>query len=124
VTDRTASLATETRDDTKENCVESTGLASYSTGKPTVLSYTSIFENFWIRTELYQQLKEANEYKNSPMQPILGLSELLKSKEGFITQHKELLDVINRNAKILKQLTADILDVAKIESESLTENSL
>jgi two-component system sensor histidine kinase VicK len=138
VTDRTASLATELRNDTKENFVESTGLASYSTSKPTVLSYTSIFENFWIQTELYLQLKEANEKLKihdkiqrefiniaahelrSPIQPILGLSELLKSKEGFITQYKELLDVINRNAKRLKRLTADILDVAKIESELLT----
>ena len=46
VIDRKASLVTELRDDSKENFVQAIGLTSYSTSKPTVLSYTSILRIF------------------------------------------------------------------------------
>jgi signal transduction histidine kinase len=52
----------------------------------------------------------------------LGLSEVLKSKEGDIKQHKELIDAINRNAKTLRRLTENILEVTRIESKSLKLN--
>lgn len=53
----------------------------------------------------------------TPIQPILGLSELLISKIED-TEQLQLLNVIVRNAKRLQQLTNDILDVTKIESRS------
>ena len=59
----------------------------------------------------------AHELRN-PIQPILGLAEILKSEIKDAEQN-ELLDVIIRNAKRLKRLTEDILDVTKIESQSL-----
>ena len=46
----------------------------------------------------------------------------MSKAEGDIKQYRELLDVINRNAKRLQQLTEDILDVAKIESQTLNLN--
>jgi CHASE3 domain sensor protein len=55
----------------------------------------------------------------TPVQPILGLSDVLLSKKGNIEQYKELLDAIKRNAKRLHRLTEDILDITKIESQSL-----
>jgi signal transduction histidine kinase len=55
----------------------------------------------------------------TPIQPILGLSQLLLSKTGSIEQYSELLDSINRNAKRLGRLSDDILDVTRIESKSL-----
>jgi signal transduction histidine kinase len=54
------------------------------------------------------------------VQPILGLSDVLLSKGGDIEQYRELLDAINRNAKRLQRLTEDILDVTRIESQSLS----
>ena len=54
----------------------------------------------------------------TPIQPILGLSGVLKSKIKDMDQG-ELLDVISRNAKRLQRLTEDVLDVTKIESHSL-----
>jgi signal transduction histidine kinase len=54
----------------------------------------------------------------TPIQPILGLSELLISKIED-TEQLQLLNVIVRNAKRLQQLTNDILDVTQIESRSL-----
>jgi signal transduction histidine kinase len=51
----------------------------------------------------------------SPIQPILGLSDLLHTKIKD-EQQSELLDIVIRNAKRLQHLTEDILDVSRIES--------
>jgi signal transduction histidine kinase len=57
----------------------------------------------------------------TPVQPILGLSEVLRSKIKD-TKQLELLDIITRNAKRLQRLTDGILDVTEIESQSLKIN--
>ncbi|MRN40971.1 MAG: HAMP domain-containing protein, partial [Nitrosopumilales archaeon] len=62
----------------------------------------------------------AHELK-TPIQPILGLTEILYSQVKDVKQ-RELLEVTIRNAKRLQRLTNDILDVAKIESKSLGLN--
>jgi signal transduction histidine kinase len=54
----------------------------------------------------------------TPVQPILGLSEILQSKEKD-EEKRRLVDIIFRNAKRLQGLTEDILDVTRIESHSL-----
>ena len=54
----------------------------------------------------------------TPIQPILGLTEMLQSKEKD-EEKRRLVDVILRNAKRLQSLTEDILDVTRIESHSL-----
>ncbi len=59
----------------------------------------------------------------TPVQPILGLSEVALSKiKNEYIELGQLLAVISRNAKRLQRLTEDILDVTKIESQSLTLN--
>jgi signal transduction histidine kinase len=56
----------------------------------------------------------------TPIQPIIGLGEVLRSKYALTSQeHDEYLDAISRNAKRLQQLADDILDVILIESHSL-----
>jgi signal transduction histidine kinase len=122
------------------------GLATYSNSKPTVLSYASIFETMWKQVDLYDQLKQSNnklelsieqlkasdeaqktfiniaahELRN-PIQPILGLSSVLRSQKGNINQD-ELLDVIVRNAERLQRLSEDILDVTRIEGKAFKVN--
>jgi signal transduction histidine kinase len=54
----------------------------------------------------------------TPIQPILSLTEVLRSKIKD-NEQEELLAVIIRNAKRLGQLTQNILDVTRIESQSL-----
>ncbi|MFL6318232.1 MAG: ATP-binding protein [Nitrososphaeraceae archaeon] len=77
----------------------------------------------------YEKLKESDNMKNefinvaahelrTPIQPILSLTEVLRSKISN-TEQQELSDVILRNAKRLQRLTNDILDVTRIESQSL-----
>ena len=55
----------------------------------------------------------------TPIQPILGVAEMLESKLG---DEREDIKMIVRNAKRLERLTRDLLDVAKIESQLLKLN--
>ena len=57
----------------------------------------------------------------TPIQPILGLSEIVLRSTKDPEQAK-MLQVVSRNAKRLQRLTEDILDVTKIESRSLNLN--
>src|SRR5215831_9627732 len=130
--DRKVSLVLELRDVSKQTFEEAIGLSTYSNSKPGVLSYVSIFENLWKQTELYEQLKyqdimqkefiniAAHELK-TPIQPILGLTEVLRSQTKDVKQ-QELLEITIRNAKRLQRLSNDILDVTKIEGRSLELN--
>jgi signal transduction histidine kinase len=76
----------------------------------------------------YEKLKESDRMKDefvniaahelrTPIQPILGLSEIIRPKVN--AEDREYVDVIVRNAKRLQRLTEEILDVTKIESHSL-----
>jgi two-component system sensor histidine kinase VicK len=57
-------MTLEFKDDTKKISYDAIGLVTYSNSKSTVLSYASIFESLWEQTELYQQIKEANNRLN------------------------------------------------------------
>src|SRR5215831_7955702 len=128
VVDRKVSLVMEIRDDSKLTFDEAIGLSTYSSSRPGVLSYVSIFENLWKQTELYEQLKQqdimqkefiniaAHELK-TPIQPILTLTEVLRSQTKDVKQ-QEILEITTRNAKRLQRLSNDILDVSKIEGKS------
>lgn len=141
VSDRKISLVIEKKDDTKEYFMDAVGLATYSTSKPTVSSYVSIFENLWAQTELYHQLKVSNQQialaneqlkihdrmqkqfinvaaheLKTPTQGILGFSDLLKR---YPEKREEITEAICRNAMRLQRLINDILDVTKIESQNL-----
>jgi nitrogen-specific signal transduction histidine kinase len=129
IVDRKYSLAIELKDDTKQKSIDAIGLATYSNSQSTVLSYVSIFESLWTQTELYQKLKESEELKDdfvhiaahelrTPIQPILGLTEIVRSRMKD-SQEQQLLDTVLRNAKRLQRLTEDILDISRIESKSL-----
>jgi two-component system sensor histidine kinase VicK len=158
VVDRKKSLVIEKVDDSKESFEEAVGLSTYSTSEPTVMSYVSIFENFWSQIELYEQLKIANENTKrhdkmqrdfiniaahelrTPLMPILGVIELVQSQfedEDFkgdsikfkeMKKNQELIisrehfEMMARNAKRLEGLAHGILDVSRIESETLKLN--
>ncbi len=143
VVDKKYSIYLEIKDDvfpyndsninTSNNSHPIYGLASYSNSKATVIGYASIFEILWRQTEILEKLKEseelqrdfihiaAHELKN-PIQPILGLSSQLFKYRVDDNNYYDLLNVINRNAKKLIQLSNDILDVTKIETKKLILN--
>jgi signal transduction histidine kinase len=123
-------IRAELRNPNAEKFSESVGFMVYSNRKTSVDSFKSIFELLWNERTLNEELKKAykmqKEFINiashelrTPIQPILGLSEVLLDQQGNIEQYRELLNTINRNAKRLQQLTENILDATKIESQSL-----
>jgi two-component system, OmpR family, sensor histidine kinase VicK len=147
VIDGEHSLIIEVKDDTKGDFSDAIGFATYSNTKPTVASYSSIFENSWILTELYDHLKESNkelakaydEIKikeelisqvshelRTPLVPIKGYVEmLLKPKMMGIDlndKQKKAVLSIQRNVEREISLVEDILDVYTIEMGKLNLN--
>ena len=111
----------------------------HSNSKSSVATSRSMFELIWNEHVQYQKIKEyerqkeANKLKDefiniaahelrTPIQPILGLSNVLLSRNLDPSEHDRLLGVINRNAKRLQRLADSILDVTRIESNSLKLN--
>jgi two-component system sensor histidine kinase VicK len=136
----------ELKDDSTATFDEAIGYSTYSNSKPGVFSYVSIFENLWKQTELYQQVKESNKqlelaYEKlkisdkmqsefisaaahelrTPIQPIISSVGIIRSRCGKmkVQELEHSLDIITRNAERLSQLSSDILDVTKIEGNSL-----
>ncbi len=129
VVDKKESLIVESKDGGGDSYYEAAGLAAYSNSKPIALSYASIFESLWRQTEMYEKYRAYSrmqrEFINvaahelrTPVQPIIGLTEDLYSRahEG---RQRDSLNVICRNAKRLQRLVEDILDITRIESDSL-----
>jgi two-component system, OmpR family, sensor histidine kinase VicK len=110
--DRRECIILELKDDSKDISSAAAGLSTYSNSKSIVSSYISIFESYWNQTELYEQLKVHDKMQKefiniaahelrTPIQPILGLADIARSKIR-LEEDKELgllLDVIARNAK-------------------------
>jgi len=141
IIDRNLSLALELEDDSVQDSVNAIGLSTYSNSKSTVLYYVSIFENLWKQADiykkaddLYQQLKQTNQTQRqfineaaheirNPIQPILGLAEVMLSNKNLDpSQTEDLLRIIVSNAKKLQFLTDNLLDVTRIDSHLLTLN--
>jgi two-component system, OmpR family, sensor histidine kinase VicK len=137
IVDNKVSLMMELKDDSKKTFHEAIGLSTYSNSKAGVLSYVSMFESLWKQTQLNEELKKnekiQKEFINiaahelrTPVQPILGMAELLElGFEGGRSKTeitKDEIDIILRNAKRLERLSSDVLETARIESESLKLN--
>jgi signal transduction histidine kinase len=136
VVDRAKFMRFELKEPKAEEFSEAIGFVVFSNNKSSVESSKSFFELLWnerIQQEKlkeYEKLKEADKMKTefinvaahelrTPIQPIVGLTQVLRSGRLDAEQYNEFLDVIYRNAKRLQQLADDILDVTKIESHNL-----
>ena len=106
---------------------EAIGLVVYSNRRITVDSFKSIFELLWNERTLVEELKRtdsmqkefiniASHEMKTPTQAIMGFSEML---EVYPEKSKEMIEAIKRNARRLHRLTNDILDVTRIESQTL-----
>jgi len=104
ISDRKEFMSWELRDDTLDDPYLAGGIATYSNIKALASSYAIIFDNLWKITELVESLRNANiklernekamkEFINiaahelrTPIQPILGLSEMLHSARNHPQQ--------------------------------------
>jgi two-component system sensor histidine kinase VicK len=126
----------EYKSDQAEKFSDAIGYAVYSNSKPTVDSFKSFFEMLWNSRLLAEKLKEAERIQRefihvaahelrTPIQPILGIAEMIESnlqekRDGSSSIKPEEIEMIARNARRLQRLSEDILDIARIESNSLT----
>jgi two-component system, OmpR family, sensor histidine kinase VicK len=120
-------LRAEVKELQAENFSEAIGRAVYSNSKRSVESFKSIFELFWNERTLNEELKRADKMQKefiniashelrTPTQAILSYSELLQKHPE---RKEEMIQALSRNAGRLQRLTDDILDVTRIESETL-----
>jgi two-component system sensor histidine kinase VicK len=132
IIDRKYSLIMELKDDLKQNIstAEALGWSTYSNSQATVLSYLSIFETLWRQTELNEQLQQSDRIKTefinlaahelrTPIMPIIGYAEMLEEELGEEDKKRESTAAIIRNAKRLQRLAESILDVTRIETNTL-----
>src|SRR5687768_3184326 len=137
ISDRKEFMSWELRDDSLDDPYLAGGIATYSNIEALASSYAIIFDNLWKITELAENLRIANtklesnekamkEFINiaahelrTPLQPILGLSEMLHSARNNPQQHRKLVEIMIRNAHKLENLAEDILDITRIESGHL-----
>jgi signal transduction histidine kinase len=134
IADNKKFLRAELKVPNADNISESVGFATYSNSKLSVESSKSIFELLWNERMINEELKRTDKMQKefiniaahelrTPIQPILSLSQLLQSDIiNKSAQQQEFLDAIVRNAKRLQRLTENILDVTRIESQSLQIN--
>lgn len=141
IVDKQTSFIIDVKDDTRENLIEAVGFASYYRSGSRAESYSYVFDTIWRQAELYESLAQANKSLNeankklelqdamekefiniaahelrTPAQAIIGYSEMLKS---FPDRRQQYEEAISRNAVRLYSLVTDMLDVARIESQTL-----
>jgi signal transduction histidine kinase len=91
------------------------------------MSYVSIFKNLWKQVDLYEQLKIndkmqkefiniASHEMKTPTQAIIGYADLIQKHPE---KRDEMMQALARNAVRLQRLTNDILDVTRMDSNTL-----
>jgi two-component system sensor histidine kinase VicK len=143
IVDKEVALVLDLKDNLAEKFTDSVGLATLFKDKSNVMSYVTIVDAFWNQIQLYERIKEANEQLSlahqklkthdkiqqefiniaahelkTPIQPLLLSSETLRSS----MPDEEDVQIVYRNSKKLQTLANNILDVTRIESNSLRLN--
>jgi two-component system, OmpR family, sensor histidine kinase VicK len=137
IVDNNKFLKAELREPEAEQFSEAIGLSFYSNSNPSVESYKLFFELLWNERTANEQFKlndkmqrefiniAAHELR-TPAQSVLGYAELMREnvldKQSDIGESMEAIEAIYRNAVRLQKLTNDILDVSRIESQTLSLN--
>jgi two-component system, OmpR family, sensor histidine kinase VicK len=122
-------LGESSNNDTNIQSSQAARFTVYSNSRPTVELFRSIFGLLWNERTLNEQLRITDSMQRdfiniaahelrTPIQPILGLSQILSNKL-INTEYSDHLNVIVKNALKLQRLTEDILDVQKIESKTM-----
>ena len=134
IVDNKKFLKAELREPQAERFSEAIGLSFYSNSNPSVESYKLFFELLWNERTANEQFKLSDKMQRefiniaahelrTPAQSVLGYAELVREnaldKQAHARESIEEIEAIYRNAKRLQKLTNDILDVSRIESQSL-----
>jgi signal transduction histidine kinase len=139
IVDSTRFIAAELVNPLSDTFQGAIGMSLYSNNNRIASLLSSFFESLWKEAELFTQLEQANEKLQmhdmlqrefiniaahelrTPTQAILGYAELTQMPDSNLNKD-EALSKIMKNAKRLQSLTEDILDVTRIESQTLKLN--
>lgn len=139
IVDGTRFMSAELINPLSERFSEAIGLALYSNSKRTINLLKTFFHALWNQAELSQKLENQHKLQKefinivahelrTPVQPILGRAELLKSeiesKDYDLNSLLEAVDMIIRNSQRLHRLTDDLLTVSRIERNTLWLNKV
>jgi len=144
IVDKKTVFIKDVKDDTRDNFIEAVGYATLHTSKSRAESYNFIFDTVWSQADLYESLKKANknllysyekleehdamekEFVNlaahelrTPSQSIIGYSEMLRDSPE---RNKRYEEAILRNAERLYSLVTNMLNIARIESQTMKLN--
>jgi two-component system, OmpR family, sensor histidine kinase VicK len=126
IIDREHSFILETRDDTREDLNESLGVTTYTESRSIAASYSTIFETLWKQAEMFEKLRAHEEIQDefvniaahelrTPLQVIVNSVEL--AAEG--DELGQFGAIAIEGAKRLQRLTQDLLDIQRIDRNTL-----
>ncbi|VFJ13469.1 ATP-binding protein [Candidatus Nitrosocosmicus franklandus] len=139
VIDRENTVILEVTDDGQLKFTEALGKAIFIDGSKTSETIASIFDSLWTQSEIHNRLKEAHEKLKvhgkmqsrfmdlvahelrTPLQSILGITEILKEDIQNNDQNF-MLQIIMSNARRLRRLSENILDITRLEGNILYLN--
>lgn len=127
----------EDKDPEASEVADAISVMIYSNNVNGVKSFKSLFEILWQQLEMYEKLSAHNamqrEFINiaahelrTPIQALLGITDLIESKTDISKEKVELsraiIEMLIRNVTRLERLSANILDASRIESNTLKLN--
>lgn len=132
IVDKCKSIVIEPKETDSDNILSHIGMASYSNSTQISKSYATMFESLWNYSKMYDLIEKSIERLKThdrmqrefidivahelrtPLQSILGLTEILKSR----TKEKETKDIlvtINENGNRLHRFVENVLTATKLE---------
>ncbi len=139
IVDSTRFMSAELVHPKSERFSDAIGMTLYSNSKRTINLLETFFQALWKQAELSQKLENQDKLQKefinivahelrTPVQPILGRAELLKSEiesgDYNLNSLLEAVDMIIRNSQRLHRLTDDLLTISKIERNMLQLNKV
>ena len=127
----------EDKDPEASEVADAISVMIYSNNVNGVKSFKSLFEILWQQLKMYEKLSAHNamqrEFINiaahelrTPIQALLGITDLIESKTDIRKEKVELsraiIEMMIRNVTRLERLSANILDASRIESNTLKLN--
>ena len=137
IVDNKRYFRSEDKDPEASEVADAISVMIYSNNVNGVKSFRSLFEILWQQLEMYENLRVHNvmqrEFINiaahelrTPIQALLGISDLIQSKVDSNREKVELskaeIEMMIRNVRRLERLSANILDASRIESKTLELN--
>lgn len=132
IVDKKYMLSIEEKNRVKKGFKEIMGLSTFSSSSPKVSSYVSIFETLWIQTEMFDNLKMANQKLIESEQierdfvntAAHELRTPMQAIAGYVELNEELLDNIPKNKSLVRVHELErVLDLIHRQNECISRNA-